>query len=204
MPAPNTLLVELRNLLIENFSLSELSDLAFDLDVKFENLSGSTLNEKARELISYLNRRNQLSRLGEVGPALRPELPWLDILSRYDLAPAPAGQTGGAPPPAAPKIGYTDVQQLAPILADYPLFQTPDGRKTVLALAGIESLVNVDLNGSAQLVASSLLVQLNNYGRTAEGDVAVARLLSFVTQDDALPPHNKQAITAIMARYGLA
>lgn len=205
MPAPNTLLVELRNLLIENFSLPELSDLAFDLDVKFENLSGSTLNEKARELISYLNRRNQLSRLGEVGPALRPELPWLDILSHYGLAPAPAGQPGGAPPPAAaPKIGYTDLQQLVPILADYPLFQTPDGRKTVLALAGIESLVNVDLNGSARLVASGVLVQLNNYGRTAEGDVAVARLLSFVTQDDALPPHNKQAITAIMARYGLA
>ncbi|WP_374686507.1 hypothetical protein [Promineifilum sp.] len=204
MPAPNALVVELRNLLVENFSLLELADLALDLDVKFDNLPGSTLNEKARELVSYLNRRNQLPRLGEVGPNWRSDLPWLDILGRYGLAPAPAGQAGDAPLPAAPKIGYTDLQQLVPILADYPLFQTPDGRKTVLALAGIESLVNVDLNGSARLVASGLLVQLNNYGRTAEGDVAVARLLSFVANDDALPPDNKQAITAMMARYGLA
>lgn len=204
MPAPNALVVELRNLLVENFNLLELADLALDLDVKFDNLPGSTLNEKARELVSYLNRRNQLSRLGEVGPTWRSDLPWLEVLGRYGLAPAPAGQGSDAPLPAAPKIGYTDLQQLVPILADYPLFQTPDGRKTVLSLAGIESLVNVDLNGSARLVASGLLVQLNNYGRTAEGDVAVARLLSFVANDDALPPHNKQAITAIMARYGLA
>ncbi len=202
MPAPNALLVELRNLLVENFSLSELSDLAFDLDVKFDNLPGATLGEKARELVSYLNRRNQLSRLGEVGPNWRSDLPWVEILSRYGLAPLPLGQGGGAP--VATKLSYADLQQLVPILADYPMFQTPDGRKTILTLAGVESLVNVDLNGSARLVASGLLVQLNNYGKTTEGDVAVARLLNLVANDEALPPSNKQLVTAIMARYGLA
>jgi hypothetical protein len=189
------------------------------LGVDYENLSGSSKSAKARELALYLWRHSKLPLLAAMGPKRRPDIDWgivrpySDPLAgrRPDANPRepepqlPPDTTTEADAPKPPdKLNYTDLQRLIPIIATYPMFQTPDGRKTVLTLSGVDALVNVDLNGSARLVTSSLLVQLNEYGRTAEGDVALGRLLAFVLSDDALPPAHKEIIAAIVAKYGLA
>ena len=67
---------ELRQKLIEHFNDSELHDLSFDLGIDYESVAGSTRDAKARELISYLQRRNRLHELISLCRARRPSVSW--------------------------------------------------------------------------------------------------------------------------------
>lgn len=68
--------VDLRRILTDRFNESELQTLCFDLQVKYDTLPGSGAADKARELIAYLVRRQQLGRLIEIGQRLRPDVDW--------------------------------------------------------------------------------------------------------------------------------
>lgn len=197
---PTELMLGLRDIFATYFDVEGLTDFALALDVDYENLSGSTKNAKARELALHLWRHSQLAKLAEVGPKQRPDIDW-GLLRPYAAAvPLPPDE---ATPQPTTRLEYTDIQKLLPVLAAYPLFQTPDGRNTLLVISGVAPYVNLDLNGSAQLVASSLLVKLNDYGEIAPGDTAVGRLLAYVAADAALPPAHQELIAAIVAKYGL-
>ncbi len=74
-------LVELRQLLASRFSLGELRNLCFDLEVDYEDLPGEGKAEKARELVGYLERRNRIADLLQVGRNLRPDVAWDDVLT---------------------------------------------------------------------------------------------------------------------------
>jgi hypothetical protein len=67
---------ELRQKLIASFNDSELHDLSFDLGVDYESVAGSTRDAKARELITYLQRRNRLDELISLCRARRPSVSW--------------------------------------------------------------------------------------------------------------------------------
>jgi len=69
-------LIKLRQILETRFSDGELRTLCFDLGVDYEGLPGEGKNSKARELISYLERRNNIDALLETGKKLRPDVPW--------------------------------------------------------------------------------------------------------------------------------
>ncbi len=53
-------LSELRRILVDRFSESELKDLAFDLAVDYEALPNGGKANKARELVAYFDRRNRV------------------------------------------------------------------------------------------------------------------------------------------------
>lgn len=197
---PTDLLIGLRNIFATYFDVEGLTDLALALGVDFQNLSGEGKSAKARELALYLWRHSKLGGLAEVGPAQRPEIDW-SLLAPY--APDLLKPVSDPASPPVIKLDFTDIQRLLPVLSAYPLFQTPDGRNTLLVISGVAPYVNVDLNGSAQLVASSLLVKLNEYGEIGPGDMAIGRLLTYVAADAALPPAHKDLIVAIAAKYGL-
>lgn len=202
MPAmPTDLMIGLRDIFATYFDTNGLTDFALALGIDYENLSGSTKSAKARELALYLWRHSKLPELAEVGPVQRPDIDWSLLEPYAPLAPKPA--ENGTPQPAT-KLDFTDIQKLLPILSAYPLFQTPDGRNTVLAISGVAPYVDLDLNGSAQQVASSLLVKLNDYGEIAPGDTAIGRLLAYIAADGALPPAHRQMIVAVAAKYNLA
>jgi hypothetical protein len=55
--------VALRQQMIGSFDLEEFRDLCFDLGVDFDNLRGEGKAAKVRELITYLQRRDDLDRL---------------------------------------------------------------------------------------------------------------------------------------------
>ncbi|RIK20743.1 MAG: hypothetical protein DCC51_07085 [Anaerolineae bacterium] len=152
-------------------------------------IPGSTKKAKARELALYLWRHSMLPALAETGPAERPDIDWSLLEPYAPLAPKPA-DNGSAPP--ATRLDFTDIQKLL------------DGRNTVLAISGVAPFVNLDLNGSAQQVASSLLVKLNEFGEIAPGDTAIGRLLAFIAADGALPPAHREVIAAVAAKYNLA
>lgn len=101
------------------------------------------------------------------------------------------------------KVQPKDLNILASILAAYPMFQTPSGRNTVLAISGISRYVEIDLNGSSLSVASSLVVALNEFGEIGPDDTALGRLLIYVLSSSALPPLDKHAIMTIASNYGI-
>ena len=55
--------MKLRKTLTTHFSEGELQTLCFDLGVDYDDLPGEGKADKARELVAYLDRRNQLAKL---------------------------------------------------------------------------------------------------------------------------------------------
>jgi hypothetical protein len=82
-PAPSGLTADhrahLRRILTQRFSAEELHNLCADLNVDAENLPAMTKAGLARELIQYLDRREQLARLIEVGRQVRPDVDWTGL-----------------------------------------------------------------------------------------------------------------------------
>jgi hypothetical protein len=72
------ILTRLRQVLDERFDVGELRTLCFDLGIDYDNLPGERKADKARELVSYLERHNRLSRLVALGRVRRPDIPWDD------------------------------------------------------------------------------------------------------------------------------
>jgi DNA-binding response OmpR family regulator len=59
---------ELRRAVEAHFSLEELQRFCHDLDVEFDNLPGSTLAQKALELVRYMERRERVAELDAAVP----------------------------------------------------------------------------------------------------------------------------------------
>ena len=71
-PEDNSELNQLRLTLIELFTLSELKDICFALNVDYERLSGEGKGSKARELVDYMRRKGLIQELRKVIQAERP------------------------------------------------------------------------------------------------------------------------------------
>lgn len=74
MTNQNSLRNQLHTLLTRNLSLDELRTLCFSLGVDFDNLGAETKDGTARELIRYLERRDELERLIDIIKKLRPSV----------------------------------------------------------------------------------------------------------------------------------
>jgi len=68
-------LTQLHQILVDRFDMEELHNLCFSLGVDFDNLRGQGKSGKARELVLYMKRHNQLNRLVARIKALRPDAP---------------------------------------------------------------------------------------------------------------------------------
>ncbi len=71
-------LAKLRRILETRFDEGELRALCFDLDVDYENLPGEGKANKARELVSFLERRDRVPELVRIGNQMRPDVSWGD------------------------------------------------------------------------------------------------------------------------------
>jgi hypothetical protein len=72
-------LTQLRRILTNHFSERELNTLCFDLGIDYDSLPGEGKTDKARELISYLERRNLVLKLVQTGKCVRPDISWNTI-----------------------------------------------------------------------------------------------------------------------------
>lgn len=66
--------------LSSRFSMDELEELLFALGINPDNLEGETLSAKARELVKYYRRRQNMAELIEMGKSLRPGIDWDQFL----------------------------------------------------------------------------------------------------------------------------
>ena len=87
-------LIKLFETLDRRFGEDDLQTLCFYLNVDYDNLPAGGRATKARELISYLRRRNRIPELLGTGRRLRPDVAWEDILD----ANGPAGGSPGILP----------------------------------------------------------------------------------------------------------
>lgn len=69
-------LPHLTDLISQVFNLDEFQDLCMRLGILYDTLGGTNLNGKARELVAYFERRQDLSRLITACISLRPNSPW--------------------------------------------------------------------------------------------------------------------------------
>lgn len=89
-PIPSGLnLIHLRTQLAQRFNLDELQTLCFDLDVNYDNLSGDTLDAKARELIKFCDRHGLLANLIERCQQLHGEVEWVKLAEGEDITSLP-------------------------------------------------------------------------------------------------------------------
>ncbi len=69
-------LPRLRHLIAQHFSIEEIQNMCFDLSVEYENLPGTTRNDKAREVVSYCVRTGMLDELFLFCRQWRPQVDW--------------------------------------------------------------------------------------------------------------------------------
>jgi outer membrane protein assembly factor BamB len=67
---------DLAQMLGQRFSLEELEELTFGLGIDMDNLEGSTLKAKSRELVKHCLRRDSIGELLDVGESLRKDIDW--------------------------------------------------------------------------------------------------------------------------------
>ncbi|MCP4361659.1 MAG: hypothetical protein GY796_26915 [Chloroflexi bacterium] len=65
---------KLHQVLVENFSEQELRELCFNFDLRYEELSGTSIREKALELLTYFDRRGRIDELIAACVNLRPHV----------------------------------------------------------------------------------------------------------------------------------
>lgn len=77
--ADSETVVLVQHALNQFFDLGELRQLAFEVGVEFDNLQGNRKEDKARELVLFVDRRGQLEMLVQQIGLMRPNvpLPWL-------------------------------------------------------------------------------------------------------------------------------
>jgi hypothetical protein len=190
--------ITVRNILTKHFSPDEIQSICTYLEIDYDNLPGQGKEAKARELVLFLLRRD---RIDELVPAVSALFPDQKFEWPPELRPSPAISV--KPPDTQPQpksqLSHTALEEIITILVGRPMFGTPDGRRAMLNVAGVADYVSSDLNGSNQLVASSVVIELNNYGEVAPGETALGRLLRYMSRDSSLPQHQRTRLEKFLA-----
>jgi hypothetical protein len=85
MPTTSINRLKLRQLLTTHFNEGELRTFCFDLGIDYDDIPGNTKTNKVTEIITYLERRNQLTDLLIIGQSLRSDIPWKIATNQSDL-----------------------------------------------------------------------------------------------------------------------
>lgn len=173
-------LARLRQNLVEHFSDSELRDVCFDLSVEYDALAGETKSDKARELISYLDRRDRLEALMALCARLRPAIAW---------------GTASAPP-ATPSPRSPD--------PDHP---SGSISATISNVSGGQVAVGTgmaqigSISGQTVNIGAGLVPTIGSPSHPMQADVsAIRRLLSDLEgriESESQPEHRRKALNLI-------
>jgi len=87
-PPENVRPARLRQILTTRFNDSELRDLCFDLEIPYDDWKDEGRAGKARELVAYVKRRNDTSRLVEAIKQQRADIRWQDATESLDVPPS--------------------------------------------------------------------------------------------------------------------
>jgi V8-like Glu-specific endopeptidase len=171
-----TYLSAIHQLLLQHFDEQELIHLCFKLGVDYADLPATGRGNKARELVTYLDRRDRLDELRTAVMQQRPHVAW------------PAGATAIAQPqPASPgrwQLRPEDRSHLIDLLIARPEFRLAERRDAFIEemLAGsprkghIQGQINLD--GPPRQFAGHLLNVLTQFGQDEPGQEVLGLLLN--------------------------
>ena len=94
------------DLLTRHFNLEELRTLCFELGIPFDELGGQGLRGVARELLLYVQHRDQLPELLAALTVERPSVAWPDATG----LPSTMAATTDDPTAAVPHVGRDNIQ----------------------------------------------------------------------------------------------
>ena len=185
MPEDNPdYLSAIHQLLVQHYNAEELRSLCFRLGVDYDDLPPGGRESKARELITYLNRRGRLPELKAAVKADRPSAVWRTAAGGGAM---PTSQSAAA---AQWQLRQPDFDRLAGLLANMPEFRTVNGRVDFLddVFAGsprkndLLSLINLD--GNPRGVAVRVITRLVQFGQDKSGQetlgVLINKLLTYL------------------------
>ncbi|MCB8988992.1 MAG: trypsin-like peptidase domain-containing protein [Ardenticatenaceae bacterium] len=167
----------IHQLLLAHFSEEELKNLCLGLGVAYDDLPAAGRENKARELVTYLERRGRLDELRLAVLKARPSAIW--------PKPAAAPQ----PQPTLPvrwQLDVADRARLLDLLVARPEFRTDDRRDAFIEemLAGsprkghIQGQIN--LGGPPRQFAGHLLTVLTQFGQDEPGQEVLGLLLNHL------------------------
>ena len=183
----------LNEFLTEHFSRDELENLVFTLGVDWGNLSGVTRQDKARALVSYLERRGALNRLQAY---LRQERP-AAYAERFEQ---PLSF------PTKQFLAIDERQQLATVLSRTSWLESPAAVRQLLRDAGLGRFAPaLQLDSPPRVLAASLISRLEPFGALPERPTyhALGALLDFIRQDEATPPEDALFLTGLLVEHRL-
>ncbi len=79
LPVDRPQLTQLRLILAERFDEEEFRTLCFDLGIDYDELRGEGQAAKARELVAYFERRQQVDKIIQAGRLQRPDIAWKEL-----------------------------------------------------------------------------------------------------------------------------
>ena len=170
-PEQTSDLAAIHQQLVTRFNEEELKTLCFELEVEYDDLPASGRVNKARELVTYLNRRGRLPELQAAIAAAR----------------TPPGPEAGRPNPAPPprwQLGRQDHDRLAGLLAALPEFRSESRRLDFLddVFAGSprkdDLLGLLDLGGAPRAAAVRLIERLTRFGQDEPGQETLGLLIN--------------------------
>ena len=92
-------MARLRNIIDKYFDTEDIHNLCFQMDVDYDSLPGEGKSDKARELVLYLQRREQISELVDTVRRDRPDIPWEGLSDEPNETPFVRIIGHGQPPP---------------------------------------------------------------------------------------------------------
>ena len=145
---------DLREILVERFSESELRDLCFDLGIDYETLGGDNKRDKARELLLFGERHDRTLELFMAVNNARPGLAWSQPPPEIVKAPRRVWPLSKGPLGSNP---YTNRRAIRS--PEYFFGRSYEVRTTLTLLSNLQS---ISLVGPRRIGKSSLLYHISD------------------------------------------
>lgn len=233
-PAPNELLIELRDILLDRFTLTELGQLCQLLSVDLEHLTRGrrdslTLNTVTRELALYLDRHDMIGKLVALEVDFQSSPSWEDILSKHNYIALEDGRMIESsmakltkprlPLPRDVENELVNMLQLAFQQSNRQVvvnrLDFDDLQRIVPILAHFPDFVNPDIRKDLLMIVGVKElegVDLVGPVRTLSANVLlrlneigqIEELVTYLIHDDTLSPSDKRVLQEIATRNGIA
>jgi len=155
----------LLELLSKRFNEEELRTLCFTLNVEYDDLKGQAITGKARELITFLKRRQRIGDLVAEGKKQRPDIAWDDLHGAASEAPRmhqPPSAESSLSQEARPFRQNPYIQR-GPISDPGRFYGRSNEATAVLhCLGDLQSISSISLVGPRQVGKTSMLYHIKD------------------------------------------
>lgn len=190
----------IHQLLLAHFSEEELKTLCLGLGVDYDDLPANGRINKARELITHLERRDRLAELRVAVATARPNAVWPAAAAAPQPPPLPSGRW---------QLDAADRARLIDLLVTRPEFRTADRRDAFIEemLTGSPRKEHIRgqiiFDGTTRQFANQLVGVLTQFGQDEPGQEVLGLLLNHLLTYVGSTGPDADFLRGLFARYPL-